>query len=547
MKTPRRNFLLAALSAPLAGCDGYPGYDGDEGGDKGGQQPMPWDRFSLTVHRPGMAVGHKLRDIDVSKLAIIGEKNVDVLIIGSGAAGLTAAWNLKRAGYKDFALLAGPEVHGNAAGLAINQHACPTGAHYLPLPSIESLAMREILHEMGVMSGPIASDKPSYDERVLVHAPSERVFYQGAWQYGLMPADASTQKAQFLSVVGMFSQAIGTDGKRAFAVPVAMASEDQQWRQFDSMTFAVWLSKEGFSDQHLLSYLDYCCRDEYGAGVSIVSAWAGLHYFCSRSGHASNADDGAVLTWPDGLSSIMRFLENGIRNTAAWLNGTALRVRKTGSAVHVLVMSENGAVNLIKARKVVMATPLYATAKIDSEFGLSFKDWQQLIPHYQPWVVANFLFKHHLPEANGAELAWDNIVHQSKGLGFVNAKHQEFRVAASNATAQLLTAYHAMDETDPLAARRWLAQCSDKELMRLMSVDVLTTYGRYFWRYLAAAHITVRAHGMPSPRPGYLANKLRADLGNESGAILYANADLSGYSVFEEAVYWGKLAATRTF
>ena len=93
---------------------------------------------------------------------------------------------------------------------------------------------------------------------------------------------------------------------------MAMASKDQQWRQFDSMTFAMWLANEGFHDQHLLAFLDYCCRDEYGASIAIVSAWAGLNYFSSRNGHASNAEDGAVLTWPEGLSFVMRFLEAGI-------------------------------------------------------------------------------------------------------------------------------------------------------------------------------------------------------------------------------------------
>jgi hypothetical protein len=533
LKMPRRRFLVAGASAAMSGCN------------MTRQQPMPWDKFSITVKRPGIESGHKLRELDVSKLVVAGEKSVDVLIIGSGAAGLSAAWNLKKAGYRNFAVLAGPETHGNAAGLSFETHACPTGAHYLPLPSIESVAIREILQSMGVLSGPIKSDEPSYDERVLVHAPSERVFYQGTWQYGLIPADISTQKESFLARMAVYSGAIGNDGKRAFAVPIAMASLDQTWRQFDSMTFAVWLAKEGFTDQHLLAFLDYCCRDEYGAGIAIVSAWAGLHYFCSRSGHASNAEDGAVLTWPDGLSAIMRFLEIGIRNTDAWLNGTALQVRKVGSSVHALTMGENGSMSLLKARKVVMATPLFVTARIDAEFGLAFSNWKQYLPQYQPWVIANFLFKHHLPEASGAELAWDNIVHQSKGLGFVNAKHQEFTTAMSNVKPQLLTAYHAMVDGDPIEARRWLAKCSDKELLDLTASDLLQTYGVQFWRYLSAALITVRGHGMPSPKPGYLSNKLRRELGNETGAILYANADLSGYSVFEEAAYWGRLAARR--
>jgi hypothetical protein len=533
MKSSRRRFLLAAGSSQLLGCD------------YGSHQALPWEKFSLTVNRPGMIVGHKARDTDYSKLVVAGEKTVDVLIVGSGVAGLTAAWNLQRAGYKNFAILAGPEAHGNAAGLVLDNHACPTGAHYLPLPSIESMATREVLTAMGVMNGSLSRERPSYDERVLVHAPSERVFFQGSWQYGLIPSSAVTQKELFLERVARFAKAKGSDGKRAFAVPVALASHDEKYRKLDAMTFSQWLAIERFVDDHLLAYLDYCCRDEYGAGISIVSAWAGLHYFCSRGGQGSNAEDGAVLTWADGLAPVMRFLEKDIRSTEHWLTGTALTVRKIGAHVHIVSMNENSALTSIKARKVVVATPLYITNRIDTEVASSFKNQQSLMPQYQPWLVANFLFKHHLPEQVGTELAWDNIVHQSKGLGFVNAKHQDFNVAASNASPQLLTAYYAAAEDEPLPTRRWLAACSDNELLALVTPDLISVYGRDFWRYLNAAHITVRAHGMPSPRPGYMSNKLLGDLGNETGSVLYANADLSGYSVFEEAAYWGKRAASQ--
>jgi protoporphyrinogen oxidase len=506
---------------------------------------MPWDKFSLAVNRPGMKFGHQLRNLDVSALVSTGEKTVDTLIIGSGAAGLTAAWNLHTAGYKNFAVLAGPEVHGNAAALNLNNHACPSGAHYLPLPSVESHATRKILHSMGVLNGAVNSLKPSYDERVLVHSPAERVLFQGTWQYGLIPEKVGVQKNKFLALIAALSNAVGKDGRRAFAVPLSQSSQDSEWRQFDAKTFADWLANEGFTDEHLLHYLDYCCRDEYGAGLSIISAWAGLHYFCSRSGHATNAEDGAVLTWPDGLSAVMRFLEKDIRDTSAWLTGTALSVRKVGASVHCYAVNDNGEVVLLKASKVVMATPLYVSARLLPEIPLAYKDWQQFMPCYQPWLVANFLFKHQLPEKNGAELSWDSVIHPSKNLGFVNAKHQEFTVAAATIKPQLLTAYHAVADAEPLAMRRWLATCSDDELLSIVTPDLIAAYGSHFWRFLNAAHITVRAHGMPSPRPGYLSNPLRSDLGNETGSILFANADLSGYSVFEEAAYWGALAAQK--
>src|SRR5690606_37979299 len=58
-------------------------------------------------------------------------------------------------------------------------------------------------------------------------------------------------------------------------------------------------------DPQLRWYLDYCCREDFGAGSSTVSAWAGLHYFAARHGfHPPGAEGNGgqqeLLTWPEG-------------------------------------------------------------------------------------------------------------------------------------------------------------------------------------------------------------------------------------------------------
>ena len=50
---------------------------------------------------------------------------------------------------------------------------------------------------------------------------------------------------------------------------------------------------------------------------------------------------------------------------------------------------------------------------------------------------------------------------------------------------------------------------------------------------------------MATPRPGYLSNRGLQALRVADGRILFAHADLSGYSVFEEAAWWGYEAARR--
>jgi hypothetical protein len=82
------------------------------------------------------------------------------------------------------------------------------------------------------------------------------------------------------------------------------------------------------------------------------------------------------------------------------------------------------------------------------------------------------------------------------------------------------------------------------ELLELAAVDLKQAYGALeLWRRTRAVDITVRGHGMAIPGCGSLANPGLAALQAADGRLLFAHADLSGYSVFEEASWWGERAA----
>src|SRR5689334_23201653 len=123
----RRRFLLAGMgTCALAACS-------------------PWLRDTPTrIVKPGMEIGHSLRDT-AHWPSPHDEISTDIVILGSGIAGLTAAWKLAREGFRRVLLIAGPEPCGNAAGGRMGAITYPTGAHYLPLISRESTHMREIL------------------------------------------------------------------------------------------------------------------------------------------------------------------------------------------------------------------------------------------------------------------------------------------------------------------------------------------------------------------------------------------------------------------
>ncbi|MDF3035711.1 MAG: amine oxidase, partial [Paucimonas sp.] len=454
-----------------------------------------------------------------------------------------------KGGHHDFLMIDGPQPFGNAAGGRYGELAFPTGAHYLPLPSPSCFHVREILSDAGIILRNASSERPYYDERFLLHAPEERLLINGKWQEGLIPHDGLPpweveEQRRFLADMERLRTAHGKDGKPAFTLPSALSSNDPQWRALDGITMKAWMESHGFRSPALHWYVNYCCRDDYGARYDRVSAWAGLHYFCGRSGEAENAEKGAWLTWPGGLQPLADVLARACEGRRR--NGTAARIRMGGKGIEATCIEWiNGQPRsyTVHARKAICAMPLFVAARVVepiAEFGF---DPEAHMPAYAPWMVTNFLMKAFPQELPEAPLSWDNVVYGEPGLGYVVSTHQDVRVRPPEKT--VFTSYAALTDRTPEEARRWLDGASPGELLEFAAADLKAAYGWRFGTCVERADITLRAHAMATPQPGFLANEGLKGLREADGVLLFAHSDLSGFSVFEEAAWWGYQAALR--
>ena len=498
----------------------------------------------VTLDKIGLPLAHALRDGKIS-LQTVSTHHCNTLILGSGAAALSAAWYLVRHNYHDFLLAEGFERNGNNAAIQFNHTLnAPTGAHYLPQPSSESVYVRQMLQDLGIIIGKDAQNQPIYQEEDLVHAPDERLLYQGKWQEGLLP-DYDKDSQRFFTYIEELRHAIGTDGRQYFAIPIRESSLDMQY--LDTLTFAQWLSKEGYHSPRLLWYLDYCCRDDYGQGSASVSAFAGLHYFAARGNERA-----AVLTWPDGLSQLSERLRHFCHiqelthfptNHAQWtfthpvsIPAIATKIQEHDTGVDVYLRhTKTGETRLIHAQNVICATPIHIAQKIIHQA----ERYHLHAPAYAPWLISNFVLSAFPAEIKQHELAWDNVIYGSQGLGYVVATHQQIRVAKPPNT--VFTAYHALAHDTPQNIRQWLLNTQAKDLLPYATQDLFSAYGSSFMRYVSQLHMTVRAHAMAIPTVGYL----QRPFAQSSERLLFAHSDLSGYSVFEEACYWGVQAAKK--
>jgi len=524
-----------------------------------------WAAPPVVVDAPGQAVGHRLRERwragapTYSEWRAAPAETVDVAIVGAGVAGLSCAWQLARSGHRDHLVLTGPEWLGNAAGREHAGMGCPSGSHYLPLPSRESRHLRELLAHAGVLLDGLDAEAPTFDERVLVHAPSHRVLAAGRWEAGPIPghdgdAAASDDAARFLARMDAFSAERGADGRRAFVVPIELASADAPSRTLDRLTAAAWLEAEGLRDPALIGYLEYCARDEFGGTLQSVSAWAIAHYFASRRGRASNAEPGAVLTWPDGLAPLARHLAAPAVAAQRVRPVSVERIERQGAGVRLYGWrhAADGEVTpvVVNARLAVVAAPLPIAARMVPELAGPWATSSAAATDRAPWTVANIVFRRPPTErGTGGEdlLAWDNVVHGSPALGFVNAAHQMIRLDTTGPL--VLTAYRAYPaaDRDARAALRRLialdAPAPARAWLELVGPDLVAAYGHAVWRDVVRVHVSVRGHGMSAPAPGFLDDALLHALRRETGPVRFAHADLSGYSVFEEAAWWGHRAA----
>jgi hypothetical protein len=276
-----------------------------------------------------------------------------------------------------------------------------------------------------------------------------------------------------------------------------------------------------------------------------VSAWAGLHYFCSRTGEAENADLHAVLTWPDGLQPLTAALDAAADSRRR--GGTVATLKRTRRGVQALcfeLVDGRPRSFLVNARKAICAMPLFAAVRVIDEIRQFDFDPLRHLPTYAPWMVTNFLMDGFPDELPSAPLSWDNVVYRGRGLGYVVSTHQDIRVTPPQQT--VFSSYVALADQSPQEARKWMETASPKELLDLASSDLRLAYGEQFFRYAKRAEITLHAHAMASPRPGFTRNAGVRALREANGSLLFAHADLSGFSIFEEAAWWGYQAALKS-
>jgi glycine/D-amino acid oxidase-like deaminating enzyme len=460
-------------------------------------------------------MGHLLRDRAEFAPARRVEK-VPVVIVGGGIAGLSAAWRLRKRGFADFVLLEMNAQPGGNARWGENEiTAYPWAAHYVPVPGPKAVYVRELFEDLGVLKN------GQWEERYLAFSPQERLFLYGRWQDGIEPAVGLTQKdrGQFQRLEDLFTE-FRKSG--SFTVPLELGISPK-YQGLDRLSFSDWLRQQGFDSRLLHWYMNYACRDDYGALSSDTSAWAGVHYFSSRE-----VEEKGPLTWPEGNGWITRRLLERV--------GENIR---TNQMVHRIVQTRRGVSVFagdaeLQAEFVIFAAPTFLAPYVFENFP-RVHDFV-----YSPWLTANLTLDRY-PDSRGAEPSWDTVFLDSPTLGYVDAMHQSVR---THIDRTVWTFYWALVEGAPAQNRQLLVE-KDWAYWKEAILHDLERVHPDIRQCVSRIDIMRMGHAMIRPAVGSIFSEERRHLARFNDRILFANSDLSGISIFEEAQYHGVEAAQK--
>lgn len=488
--------------------------------------------------------GHILRENRNLQVAEQNWENVKVAIVGGGIAGLTVGWEFARKNFNDFVLL---ELENKIGGTSMSGTSTivsyPWGAHYLPVPFRENAGLIALLDEMNLTEGKDRAGEIIVREQFLCREPEERIFYKGRWYEGLyLSAGAGDedkrQFAEFQKQIDFWVNWRDAGGKRAFAVPVENSSKDAEVTALDKISFADWLASKGFDSERLLWYCDYATRDDYGLKLGQTSAWAGLFYFCSRVRKAGEESQ-AFITFPEGNGRFVDHFREKVADKTR-LKTIALEIIPNEKGADVVCLNtETNELKGFRAEKVVFAAPIFTANYLIRDFRRGSPEYVKEFQH-NAWFVANLFLKDR-PKPRFAKdfpLAWDNVLYESPGLGYVNATHQK----GIDHGAAVFTYYYPMcaeaDGRARLFALDW------RELADIVLSDLSRAHPEIY-DLTERLDVMRWGHAMISPRPNFLWSGVREKAAKPFRNIHFAHSDLSGIALFEEAFYHGLRAASR--
>ena len=436
-----------------------------------------------------------------------------IVIVGGGMAGLSAAWRLDKRGFHDFVLLEmEPQAGGNSRWGENEITRYPWAAHYVPVP--------------GRKANPAS-------------ASSSRSSASCATANGTSARSASLRRSASSSTAA---------GRKASSRNRRPPSDREQFRRFEDRMHRI-PRHPASSPFRWSAAPNHPPLDQTLHGRLARRATASIRPTCAGTSTTPAATTTArsPATPPPGPASTIsprasrrkKARSPGPKATAgspASCSRSSARYVRTGSTglPHRARRQPNSASSPKHteyiADAVIFAAPTFSrpTSSKAPPRRCAASNIRPGSPPISRWTAC--------PIENGAELAWDNVIYDSPALGYVNATHMSLaRHIERNRLDLLLVARRTHARAKPAACcSQKIGATGRKPSSTISSAPIPTSAS-------ASRASTSCAWATPwsGPRPGFCSPNARARWLNPRRASHFANSDLSGISIFEEAQYRG--------
>ncbi len=480
----------------------------------GRNNPSKNIEYDISIHNDA-DVGHLLRKIP--ELKKIKEIQTDVLIVGAGLAGLSAAYQLSLNNREFLICELSDRIGGSSSSQEFMGQEFSQGAHYdLGYPENFGNEVLKVFEKLNIIEHNRIKNCWEFKEKKYLIPPESESYSILYNQTSSSVLQEGEDTKAFIDHLKQYS------GK--MLLPTRLI--DKKYHHLDKIPFYKYLEQNIDLTKNLVTRINYQMRDDYGGKSNDVSALAGIHYYMCRPYYETDVE---LFSPQQGNSYFVNKIARNIEKNQILLNHLVANIEenKNNFSVTVLDIPNNGTVT-VKAKKIIYAGQKHA---LKYTYPIQFNKFAT--NRYAPWLVMNIIVNSDL---NNPAIWQNEIITPDKDfIGFVDSFAQYQDVPGN----RILTAYFCLPE---LKRNQLLNIHKNKQELVDETLKIMSEYyHRPMEGIIEKIYIKVLGHAMPIPYPGYLFNDRNKNILHKN--FVFAGVDNSRLPLLFEAIDSGLIAA----